>query len=318
MTLYLTDMSHYDAAPADLGARLVAEGFSAATHKAGGDKADVELGAWWNAVKGQRGRLLLGAYWVLYPGTPATRAEEFLARLDSQCPGWRDGPFLLQVDCEIWNGDPGTKPGKADIKAFCDRLRQRVPKLMPLVYASAGQYGNGLSGLGYPLWSARYPTKMTGSASAIYQHVGGDSGPGWDAYSGQTPAIWQFTSSATIAGQTTCDANAFRGSLDDLTALVAPGWSTDVELADHVVNPTTGKDMGSLAGLLCMVADRSTELRTVLVPGLAEAIGAVPSADENAQALIAALPGRSLQDTADILRALLGADAPAVGALLQL
>lgn len=234
-TIYGTDMSHYDAAPADLGARLVAEGFSFATHKAGGDADDAELAAWWNAVKAQRGRLLLGAYWVLYPGSPATRADKFIARLDSQCPGWRTGPFILQLDCEIWNGNPGTQPGKPDIKAACDRLKQRLPKLTPVVYASKGQYGNRLDGLPYPLWNANYPSSMTGPASAIYDHVGGDSGPGWGSYSGQVPPIWQFSSSATIAGQTTCDANAYRGALAELTALLAPGWKTeepDVNLTD--------------------------------------------------------------------------------------
>jgi GH25 family lysozyme M1 (1,4-beta-N-acetylmuramidase) len=233
MTLFGWDASHYDGVPD--GARVVSEGFSFMTHKAGGDKNDPELASWWNAVKGQRGKLLLGAYWVLYPGSPTARADAFLDRLDSQCPGWRDGPFILQLDCEIWNGDMTTRPGKADVKAACDRLKAKAPKLTPIVYASAGQYDNSLAGLGYPLWNARYPVSGTGAASVIYERAGGDSGKGWTAYGGQTPAIWQFTSSATIAGQTTCDANAFRGTLAQLTALLAPGWEKqDMELTDKV------------------------------------------------------------------------------------
>lgn len=232
MTIFGTDMSHYDAAPSSLGVNLVAEGFSFATHKAGGDAMDAEIGAWWNAVKGQRGKLLLGAYWVLYPGNPTGRADAFLARLDSQCPGWRDGPFILQLDCEDWTGNGSTKPGKVDIKAACDRLKAKMPKLTAIVYASQGQYTNGLAGLDYPLWNARYPVSGAGSASAIYARAGGDSGKGWASYSGQVPAIWQFTSSATIAGQTTCDANAYRGTLAELTALLAPGWEDDMALTD--------------------------------------------------------------------------------------
>lgn len=230
MTIYGWDASHYDAAPAGLGARVVGEGFAFMTHKAGGDKDDAELAVWWNTVKGQRDRLLLGAYWVLYPGNPTGRAAAFLARLDSQCPGWRDGPFILQLDCEIWNGDAGTKPGKADIAAACGYLHAKMPKLRPIVYASQGQYGDSLKGLGYPLWNARYRVSTAGAASTVYRASGGDTGAGWGAYSGQVPAIWQFTSSATIAGQTTSDANAFRGTLDELTALLAPGWSTDMDL----------------------------------------------------------------------------------------
>lgn len=227
------DASHYDAIPAGGGARVAAEGFSFFTHKAGGDSNDAEIGAWWSAVRSFRDRLLLGAYWVLYPGGPVGRADAFLARLDATCPGWRDGPFILQVDCEKWNGDASTQPGKGDIKAFCDRLVSKVPKLRPIVYASAGQYGNSLAGLGYPLWNARYPLSDTaGTATGLYARCGGDSGKGWAAYSDQTPAIWQFTSSATIAGQTTSDANAFRGTLAQLVQLVAPGWSDDVTKQD--------------------------------------------------------------------------------------
>src|SRR5262249_55808726 len=48
----------------------------------------------------------------------------------------------------------------------------------------------------------------------------GDSYAGWGSYSGQTPAIVQYTSSATIAGRTTCDANAFRGTIDQLLTLI--------------------------------------------------------------------------------------------------
>lgn len=232
MTTYGLDFSHYDAVPD--GARVVGEGFSFMTHKAGGDKDDAELAAWWKAMKPYRGSVLLGAYWVLYPGNPTGRAQAFLARLDSQCPGWRDGPFILQLDCEIWNGDQSTKPGLGDIRAACAYLKAKMPKLTPIVYASAGQYGNSLSGLGYPLWNARYPSNTVAAASAVYDHAGSDGGPGWGSYSGQTPAIWQFTSSATALGQTTCDANAYRGTLAELTSLVAPGWEDDMPTLDEI------------------------------------------------------------------------------------
>lgn len=217
--LYGWDASHYDAVPS--APRVVAEGFSFFTHKAGGDADDAELAAWWKAMKPQRDRILLGAYWVLYPGNPVTRANKFIARLDSQCPGWRDGPFILQVDCEKWNGDSSTVPKKDDIKAFCDRLVQAMPKLRPIVYAPKWVYGESLKGLGYPLWASAY---VSGSGTASGLYPGDDSGK-WDAYSGQVPAILQFTSSAKIAGQTTSDANAFRGTIVQLQNLVAPGWA---------------------------------------------------------------------------------------------
>jgi hypothetical protein len=221
VTIFGWDASHYDAVPN--GATVVAEGFKFMTHKAGGDANDAELGSWWAAMKPYRDRVLLGAYWVLYPGNPQGRADAFLARLDSQCPGWRDGPFILQADAEIWGGDTSTKPSKAEIEAFCDRLAGAMPKLRPVAYAPKWVYGDSLAGLSYPLWASSYVTG-TGTAAGLYP---GDSSSRWAAYSGQTPAILQFTSSATIAGQTTCDANAYRGSLAQLTALLAPGWETE-------------------------------------------------------------------------------------------
>lgn len=233
MTIFGWDASHYDNPPD--AARLVREGFSFFTHKAGGDGDDPELAATWDKIKNVRSQVLTGAYWVVRPdlhSNPAADADAFLARLDSQCPGWRDGPFILQADCESWGDSSGKKkPNKAHIKAFCDRLKAKAPKLMPVVYASAGDYGDALTGLGYPLWNARYVlSDQTGTASGLYARCGGDSGKGWARYSGQDPAIWQFTSSATIVGQTTCDANAFKGSLAQLTALVAPGWAENMDL----------------------------------------------------------------------------------------
>lgn len=237
MTIFGWDMSHYDAIPAGGGARVASEGFSFVTHKAGGDSNDAEIGAWWSAFRSFRDRLLLGAYWVLYPGNPAGRADAFLARLDATCPGWRDGPFILQLDCEKWAGKASTVPGKADIKAACDRLVAKMPKLRPIVYAPKWVYGDSLAGLGYPLWASSYVTG-TGTASKLYP---GDSSSRWSAY-GQAPEVLQFTSSATIAGQTTCDANAYRGTLAQLTALVAPGWTKedDMPTADEIAAAVWG------------------------------------------------------------------------------
>lgn len=242
MTTFGWDMSHYDAP--SIG-NAVAEGISFVTHKAGGDGNDTELPTWWSGVKNlDPSKVLLGAYWVLYPGSPSARADTFLARLDAVCDGWRDRPFLLQVDCEKWNGDPGTVPSEADISAFCDRLVQKMPKLRPVVYAPKWVYGNSLAGLSYPLWASAYVTG-SGPFKALYP---GDSSSRWTVYSGQTPEVLQYTSSATIGGQTLSDANAYRGTLQELTALVAPGWtdavnSTDVNVlfnTDGVITSPSG------------------------------------------------------------------------------
>lgn len=178
-------------------------------------------------------KALLGAYWVLYPGHGSAAGDAFVNRLDATCPGWRNRPFILQLDCEEWNGNSATVPSKAEIKAACDRLAVLMPKLKPIVYAPEWVYGQKLAGLTYPLWASSYVTG-SGTASGLYP---GDSSTKWHSYSGQTPKILQFTSSAKIAGQTTCDANAYRGTLAQLTALVAPGWAEDMELtADNLAD----------------------------------------------------------------------------------
>lgn len=317
MTIFGWDASHYDAVPQ--GSRVVAEGFKFMTHKAGGDANDAELGAWWNALKGFRSSLLLGAYWVQYPGSPSDRADRFIARLDDQCPGWRDGPFILQVDCEIWGGNTATKPGRADIKAFCDRLRVRAPKLVPIVYAPKWAYGDSLSGLGYPLWASSYVNGV-GTASDLYP---GDASGRWGIYSGQVPAILQFTSSATIAGQTTCDANAYRGTLAQLTALLAPGFieedivsagidKTDVAVMVKEFRNTGGSGILSDTERIFIGKQVAAELAgqftsiTALLAGLpTEVVEALAGAEHTDEEIAAAL------------RAALGDRADAVGRLLS-
>lgn len=221
MTLFGWDMSHYD--DPDIGT-AVSEGYSFITHKAGGDATDQELGAWWSSVRGLGSNVVLGAYWVQYPGHPQDRADAFLERLDDVCHGWRDrDAFILQDDCEKWNNNSSTMPGKSDIKAFCDRLVSRTKGVYrPVVYAPRWAYGDSLSGLGYPLWASNY-VDGSGYGSSLYAKAGGDSSSRWGAYSGQVPAILQFSSSAKVGGQSTCDVNAFRGTLAQLKSLVTPG-----------------------------------------------------------------------------------------------
>lgn len=224
MTIFGWDMSHYDSP--NIG-NANDQGIVFITHKAGGDANDGEIGTWWQYAKPHRADILLGAYWVLRPdtsGSMSSKADAFLARLDATCAGWRDGPFILQVDCEKWNGSADTVPSVAEINTFCDRLVAKCPKLVPIVYAPDWVYGS-LAALKYPLWSSKYVTG-SGGFKALYP---GDSSSKWAAYGGKTPSVLQYTSSATIGGQATCDANAFRGTIEELTKLVSPGFVEDVD-----------------------------------------------------------------------------------------
>jgi hypothetical protein len=233
MTIYGWDMGHDDAS--GVGSAM-AEGIAFLTHEADGDAA---LGSWWDGVRDlDPARVLLGASWPLHPGNPAGRADAFLARLDATCPGWHDRPFLLRVGCE-GGDDPGTEPGQADIQAFCARLTARMPQLRPIVYAPKRVYGDSLTGLPYPLWASSY-VAGSGGFKALYP---GDGSSRWAAYSGQAPAILQYSSSATIGGQGTSNANAYRGTLAELIRLAAPGWENTMDWTDDVItNPAWRTD----------------------------------------------------------------------------
>lgn len=272
MTIFGWDMSHYDA-PA-IG-RAQSEGISFITHKAGGDANDQELNDWWSIVRKAGPQLLLGAYWVLYPGAPTSKADAFLARLDSQCPGWRArDAFILQVDCEKWNGDASTVPAKRDIDAFCDRLKARTG-LVPIVYAPKWVYGDSLKGLTYPLWASAY-VNGAGGFKGLYP---GDTSTKWNAYSGQRPEILQYSSSATIGGQTTCDANAYRGTLAELKALVAPQKEDEtmaaVDLTPAALDAIKNKVMYDPLGSSGPSAAQNLESLEALPARLAEILAAV-------------------------------------------
>ena len=81
------------------------------------------------------------------------------------------------------------------------------------------QGGGNLAGLANELVSSGYPDGP-GAASAVYATAGGNGAAGWAPYGGMTPAAWQFTDRAGVAG-ITVDCNAYRG--DDLKVLFGTG-----------------------------------------------------------------------------------------------
>lgn len=257
MTTFGWDMSHYDAP--SIGNAL-AEGISFLTHKAGGDASDPEIAQWWNNVKGLNpDKVMLGAYWVQYPGNPIGKADAFLARLDATCPGWRNRPFILQVDCERWNNDPGTVPSISDVNAFCDRLVAKMPKLRPIGYLPDWVYGD-ISKFKYTVWSSKY-AGGSGPFKSLYP---GDNSSLWAGYGGKSVTILQYSSKATIGGQTTSDANAFRGTLAQLQAILAPGWKKEVVAAmdwDDKIQQGTTSDTGLDGRTFRMEAGDAENLR---------------------------------------------------------
>jgi GH25 family lysozyme M1 (1,4-beta-N-acetylmuramidase) len=220
--VYGWDASNFDwdRGPMDLAA-AARDGIQFFTHKAseGGGTTHSHYG---EALRRARdaGIPVLGAYHVVRSSpSVATQVNHFLSYLDSQTPWWRTWlDWFLQVDLEKWSYD--AVPASVG-EAFADLVEQRTGR-RAVIYASRGQYGNELTGTSHLLWNANYGTNPVLRFTTAYGVRGGDTGPGWVAYSGRMPTIWQYGSQTIIGNQPGCDANAFRGTLPQLKSLLRP------------------------------------------------------------------------------------------------
>jgi GH25 family lysozyme M1 (1,4-beta-N-acetylmuramidase) len=216
VTLFGWDSSDYDWARGAMNLDAARrDGITWFTHKAteGTGTRHKHLAEALNRAR-SAGIEFVGAYHVVRTGDIAGQVAYMLAYLDLAVPWWREFPgFFLQVDLEKW---PYDQVSAATGKAFAAALVKAQPRKV-LTYASRGMYGDQLAGIVTPLWNAAY-----GGNPAIHypDAYPGDNGTGWRAYSGQTPVMWQYGSQTRIGTQPTCDANAFRGSLADLRALL--------------------------------------------------------------------------------------------------
>jgi hypothetical protein len=166
----------------------------------------------------------------------------------------------------------------------CARLLRAATGRCVVLYASRGQYGDSLTGWDGPLWNADY---RGGPGYPGDGWVAADKGAaaGWAPYSGTAPAILQYTSSATIAGLTTCDKNAFRGSLDDFRMMI--GGKTMVDFSQDTMGQILawrgdalqggldtvrgGPAKGEPIWLVTAVKDVQTKVDALMTPELSDA-----------------------------------------------
>jgi GH25 family lysozyme M1 (1,4-beta-N-acetylmuramidase) len=243
MTVYGWDASHYDwtRGPMDLVAARKA-GIDFFTHKSseGTSYADPKFGAAMARAKAA-GIPVLGAYHVARsPANAAAEVDYWIRTVTAAAPWWVDHPgWFWPVDLEKWPYDPVPA---SEGEQVADIIEQRTGR-RAVIYASKGQYGDGLSGTSHHLWNARYPYNLTEDYKVAYTRAGGDQGSGWQTYSGRMPILWQYTSTARIGTQGTCDANAYRGTLDELRALLtgAPAPAPAVEDDMFLVELDDGK-----------------------------------------------------------------------------
>jgi len=226
VTIHGWDASHYDAPP------TARDGIDFYTHKAAeGHKfyRDAEYGPALNAAR-NLGIPVLGSYFVNHSGSVADQADWWVSIVNADTPWWRTVPWIWQIDAEKFPY-MDRAPTLAEINALGDAICARTgsPASSVVAYAPKWLYGDNLKGLKYRLWASNY-----GSNPAVpyRQAYPGDSSPRWVAYSGQTPIILQYGSKTTIAGQTTCDANAYRGTLAELVSLIKPTATEGATMAD--------------------------------------------------------------------------------------
>ncbi len=210
---------------------------------------------WWRATRHfgdfqaaarDAGFVLRGGYHNLIRGDSASiaRQVDFLRReLDAWGCNWAMAdvePYAELISANLW-------PRFEDVQRFHDRwyavesrvLAWYIPRWFWSWRDKSPSLGEpDLRGLRGPLIQSHY-AGGDGPAATIYANAGGDRGTGWDdVYGGRAPDIWQFTAGADVDGASTnTDANAYRGSLNQLTALLigdTVGWT---EVIEDELNP---------------------------------------------------------------------------------
>lgn len=304
--LYAWDASHYDGmlSRSDLD-RARAEGISIFTHKIGEGTSDTEGGYDDTALAAANlaGIPFLGGYYVARSMPVDPQVDYLLMLAGHGEPWWRTHPgWFWQVDLERW---PYDSVSAATGIAFGQRLHQLTGRAV-IMYASKGQYGNSLTTWDGPLWNANYPSSRQAPFKDLYP---GDNGVGWSPYSGKVPALWQYSSGAVIAGKTTCDVSAFKGSRADFAKLISNPIATQgvstVEL-NSALTTRTNLPGRSVDQVLADVSNLRDALIGAgdLVPGAPA--GAWPKADSILGKLLAAasapVPGVSQAQLVDAIK----------------
>ncbi|GFG74674.1 GH25 family lysozyme [Mycobacterium botniense] len=217
MTLYGVDLSNNNwggqpaAAIVSALNEIISEGFTWIEHKV--SEGNYYRDPYWPTVwqwAQQTGNLVVGYHYVT-TDDPAQQAQTYLANDPS------NGAAPCMLDFEANSGDITNfwAVWNAFVAAGVNMRLSHIPHWYWQQIGSPD-----LSGVVGLVSSAYY--EEGNYASTEYADAGGDNGQGWTGYGGATPVIWQFTDAALVAGMSV-DANAFRGSVDDLRSLLGIG-----------------------------------------------------------------------------------------------
>jgi hypothetical protein len=152
--------------------------------------------------------MLLAGYHYVTTDDPAGQA--------ANCASWiGDTSIPVALDWERDSG--GWDQFLAVANAFRDAGLHVALGYLPRWYWQE-QGSPDLTAAGMPLWASRYPSSASSAAAELYRNV---TDAHWAGYGGLTPAVLQFTDRAQVAGMRV-DADAFRGTRDQLAALLYP------------------------------------------------------------------------------------------------
>src|SRR6266498_4670246 len=235
MTRYGWDASNHDwpRGPMDL-ARARSEGIALFTHKSSEGSTFVD--SYFDNAMAKAKPVnfpVLGPYHVLWPNNPASQADFWFNTVNRIAPWWKDHPcWIWQIDAELFQEfQPYRKPTVTEINACGDRIKARsgCHSSQIVVYAPEWLYGDALGGLKYRnLWASRY----VGGSGGFKNLYPGDGATLWRAYSGITPVVGQYASTATIGGQSPADANGIRVTSDAALQALFLGDNVNMDLTD--------------------------------------------------------------------------------------
>ncbi|WP_205669350.1 glycoside hydrolase family 25 protein [Amycolatopsis suaedae] len=226
MVLFGLDTSHHQRGNPDL-ARARAEGIEYILLKAteGSTFRDPRFQA--TLRRARDVGMLVAAYHYQRPGSAAAQVDTIRSMVPTDVP--------VIPDVEAGSGSVSLT------RELVDRLRA-AGYTVPLLYLPRWywqQIGSPtLAGLP-PLWSSRYPDNQQGTVLDEYADVPGHY---WNGYGGLDVAVLQFSSSGRVAGYGPLDLNAFRGTRDQLAALLGGGQEEDdMPSVDDLLNGKVGE-----------------------------------------------------------------------------
>ena len=154
------------------------------------------------------------AYHFLHAGNGAGQAQYAFGVVGA------DVPLMIDFEPAYVNGVLSSAPQISDAVAFINEYRSLGGTVYLLYLPHWYWQGN----LGQASLS---PVIDLGMLLVSSDYTGySDTGPGWAAYGGMTPVVWQYTSSASLNGVVNVDMNAYKGTLADFQAQVTTGGSS--------------------------------------------------------------------------------------------